>query len=314
MKRAIKTALAITGLVAVPVFVNQYIFTRANLKRVSKSNELYYESRHGDVRYIKEGNGEPLLLVHGIGAGVNLYEWERSIKSLSKHYTVYALDLLGMGFSDKPQMTYSSYFFITLINSFIKDVIGESTNIIASSNSGAYAVMAYCFEPELFKKIMLISPTGVGDTKSAVKPTDLIAKWIIDSPVLGTSIYNAVCSRAYIKWFLENKCYADKSAVTPELVDKYYHASHYGGANAKYIFGAFISKFLDVNIDYKLSKIAIPVHIIWGEENDLNRLYNYREIKKANDKISLTVFEGAKLLPHVENPKAFYSECRKFFG
>ncbi|KAF2302909.1 hypothetical protein GH714_010959 [Hevea brasiliensis] len=43
----------------------------------------------------------PLLLVHGFGASIP--HWRRNIATLSQNYTVYAIDLLGFGASDKPK-------------------------------------------------------------------------------------------------------------------------------------------------------------------------------------------------------------------
>ncbi|KAL6215854.1 hypothetical protein ACLB2K_015281 [Fragaria x ananassa] len=45
-------------------------------------------------------NAPPVLLVHGFGASIP--HWRRNIKTLAKNYTVYAIDLIGFGASDKP--------------------------------------------------------------------------------------------------------------------------------------------------------------------------------------------------------------------
>lgn len=42
----------------------------------------------------------PLVLVHGFGASVP--HWRRNITTLAQDHTVYAIDLLGFGASDKP--------------------------------------------------------------------------------------------------------------------------------------------------------------------------------------------------------------------
>ena len=52
------------------------------------------------IHYVTGGKGEPLLLVHGFGQ--NWYMWNRLLPELSKHFTVIAPDLRGVGESDKP--------------------------------------------------------------------------------------------------------------------------------------------------------------------------------------------------------------------
>ena len=47
------------------------------------------------------GSGEPLVLVHGIGAGSDL--WLLQVENLSKYFHVIAVDLRGFGRSDRPR-------------------------------------------------------------------------------------------------------------------------------------------------------------------------------------------------------------------
>ena len=53
------------------------------------------------IFYTMKGKGKPLLLIHGYGAGI--WVWEKQIEALSQFYRVYALDLIGHGFSDRPE-------------------------------------------------------------------------------------------------------------------------------------------------------------------------------------------------------------------
>ena len=52
------------------------------------------------IHYLKQGNGKPLILVHGFAGST--YTWRKLTPLLADRYTVYALDLLGFGLSDKP--------------------------------------------------------------------------------------------------------------------------------------------------------------------------------------------------------------------
>ncbi len=313
MKRLIKSALFVAGLVAIPVAINYYIFDKAGEKQVScVTKDKFYDWQHGKIRYISSGTGSPLLLVHGVSAGGSLYEWERVIHELSKTNTVYAIDLLGFGYSEKPKTTYSAYLYITLINDFIRDVIGEKVSIIASSNSGAYAVMAYNFKPENFEKMLLISPTGVGASNEYPTSRDVFVKWLIQSPIIGTSIYNFMTSKLYCKWFLQKYCYSSAFSVTDRIVDKYYYPAHYKGLGAKLSLAAFISNFLNVDIETKLEKIKIPFHVVWGTDCEINPAANFHFIKALKEDATITKFEGAKLLPHVENSKMFIKVVKDF--
>src|SRR5437899_6331660 len=51
------------------------------------------------VRYLFGGSGPPLLLIHGL-MGFS-FSWSENLPALAKHFTVYAPDLLNVGYSDR---------------------------------------------------------------------------------------------------------------------------------------------------------------------------------------------------------------------
>ena len=52
------------------------------------------------MRYLQAGSGPPLILLHGM-MGYS-FSWRLNIPVLARHRTVYAVDLIGTGFSDRP--------------------------------------------------------------------------------------------------------------------------------------------------------------------------------------------------------------------
>src|SRR5438067_967571 len=57
-----------------------------------------------NIHYVIGGEGEPMVLLHGFGQ--NWFMWNRLLPELSKHFTVIAPDLRGLGESDKPDSGY----------------------------------------------------------------------------------------------------------------------------------------------------------------------------------------------------------------
>lgn len=64
----------------------------------------YFTHQDCQLHYKEYGQGEPLLLVHGLGSSIR--DWEYQIPVLSQHYRVIALDVRGHGQSDKPRQRY----------------------------------------------------------------------------------------------------------------------------------------------------------------------------------------------------------------
>ncbi len=73
----------------------------------------------------KKGSGSPVLLIHDLNHYSSSMEWDKVIGTLSKEHTVYMIDLLGCGKSDKPAITYTCYLYVQLLTDFIRDIIGK---------------------------------------------------------------------------------------------------------------------------------------------------------------------------------------------
>lgn len=61
----------------------------------------YFEWRSHPIFYREQGTGETLLCIHGFPTAS--YDWQRMWPSLTRHFRVISLDLLGFGFSGKPR-------------------------------------------------------------------------------------------------------------------------------------------------------------------------------------------------------------------
>src|SRR3569833_1682620 len=65
------------------------------------------------LHYVIGGKGEPLLLVHGFGQ--NWYMWNRLLPELSKHFTVIAPDMRGVGESGFPVGGYDKKILVVVL-------------------------------------------------------------------------------------------------------------------------------------------------------------------------------------------------------
>lgn len=64
----------------------------------------FFDSNGCKIHYNVEGEGTPIILIHGYGVNADInWRWNGIIKILRKHYKVISLDVRGHGLSDKPQ-------------------------------------------------------------------------------------------------------------------------------------------------------------------------------------------------------------------
>ena len=78
----------------------------------------YLEIDNVKIHYIDEGEGDPMLFLHGVPT--SNYVWRNIIPTLSKSARCIAPDLVGMGKSDKPKIDYTVFDHIKFIEAFIE--------------------------------------------------------------------------------------------------------------------------------------------------------------------------------------------------
>ena len=136
---SILTSMTGAGIFAVNKLINASAVIRNALHNKS---QYFYDWKFGRIHYTIEGSGSPLLLLHDLSPVSNSAEWKSLKKHLAKDHTVYCMDLLGCGCSDRPKITYTNFLYVQLITDFIKSVIKQPTDVITSGLSGSFVVMA----------------------------------------------------------------------------------------------------------------------------------------------------------------------------
>ncbi len=261
-----------------------------------------FEWRGRRIAFTRRGEGPPLLLLHGINATAWSYEWIDNVDHLARGNTVYTLDLLGFGRSDRPAIRYSARLYISLISDFVHQVIGEPCILVASSISGAYAIVLAARDPQRFPALALIAPTGLVRLNKVSGVGGEAGRLAVDAPIVGTAMFNALVSRRNITAYLE-KTYADDTIVTKELVDIHYWASHQRGA--RHALAAFFTGQLNIDVHNALRRLSQPALLIWGQEGSAAPLEEFRGFRSLKPDFQMSVLSPAGDLPHDERPDDF---------
>jgi pimeloyl-ACP methyl ester carboxylesterase len=103
-----------------------------------ESGEILWRGHR--VAFTRHGQGSPVLLVHGLYAGASSFEWRHTIPGLAARHSVFALDLLGFGRSDRPAARYSPGLYQALLSDVVARVIGDACAVVASGLSAAQLI------------------------------------------------------------------------------------------------------------------------------------------------------------------------------
>lgn len=306
-------AALMTGATVAVHFINRTVAAAAQLKQMLRiSNEHYFEWRFGNIYYTKKGAGSPILLIHDTLPGSSGYEWNKIEEELTVEHTVYTIDLLGCGRSDKSGITYTNFVYVQMICDFIRKVIGQKTDVIASGLSGSFVAMACHNEKELFNKIMLVNPPSLTQLKQMPTQRDRLLKLALEIPVFGTLVYHMIVSRDNVNNLFIEKMYYNPFHVDSQITDAYYEAAHKGGYYTRFIYSSLIAKYMNINISHALKALDNSIYIVEGEAEPNGKAIT-KDYCASNPAIEVSVLKETKHLPHVEAPDAFLEQIKIFF-
>ncbi|MBS6194479.1 MAG: alpha/beta fold hydrolase [Clostridiales bacterium] len=313
-KHKLLTISILVTLTSAAIFViNKLIAASAVIKNLLHGkSENYYDWKFGKIHYTVRGTGSPLLLVHDLHPCCSTAEWKLLADSLAKKHTVYCIDLLGCGCSDRPKMTYTNFLYVQLITDFIKKVIKERTDIVTSGLSGSFAIMACRCDESVINRILMINPEDLATLNQIPTKQSKIAKFLLELPLVGTLVYNVIMARGNIDLYFTEHYLYNPFHMDTELVDSYFESAHLDQGNGKYLLASLKGKYVYCNIAQALKSINNSIYIIQGE-SEVRAKESAALYCSLNPSVECEIFSHAKHLPHIELPKKVLSTMDMFF-
>jgi haloalkane dehalogenase len=142
----------------------------------SISAEFPYESQYVEVlgskmHFIEQGQGDPILMLHG--NPTSSYLWRNVIPHVSPAGRVIAVDLIGMGKSDKPDIAYKLQDHIRYVDAFIETMGLENVVLVLHDWGGGVGFDYAMRNPENVRGIVfmeaVVKPMTWADTNFAEK-------------------------------------------------------------------------------------------------------------------------------------------------
>ena len=258
----------------------------------------------GRIAMYSAGGGAvtPLLLIHSINATPSAYE----VKPLFDHYAgmrpVYALDLPGFGQSDRSDRRYTIEIMTGAIHAAVDEIRRRHAgpvDALALSLSCEFLARAALERPDSFRTLAFVSPTGFeGTPRDDARGGNRGRRWLrsaLDVSLWGHGVFDALTSRASIKFFLE-KTFGSRD-FDQGMWDYAYLTTHQPGArHAPYDFVA----------GYLFSKDALLLyerltHPVWMAHGVLGDFVDYRHKTRVEGRANwrFEVFPSGAF-PHFE--------------
>lgn len=314
MKKNITHFFLLTGLATgfLSTF-NKWIEIASGMKNIlSTNNGHFFEWRYGNIFYTKHGEGSPILFIHDLHPASSSIEWVHMIKKLEKSHTVYAIDLLGCGRSDKPNLTYTNYMYVQLITDFVKKVIEKKTDAITTGNSCSFTLMAANMEDSIFEKLFFISPASLDSLKTNPNNKNNFLKKILECPIIGTFFYNLMMKKNNITALFEKDYYRSKSNISATIKDYYYESAHKKQSRGRFLLGSILGNYTNINIIPALKKIENPIFLI-GSRDTKESIQTIDSYVKYDENIETSYISNCNKLPQLEVPDKLCNILNMFY-
>lgn len=251
----------------------------------------------GDVKYHYAeypAKGPDVLMIHGFAS--SSYSWESVAPILQKQgYHVYALDMKGFGWSDKPRDSkYDAYALMYGVKSWMDAVGLKKIIYVGNSMGGAVGMLMALEYPKSINKLVLIDAGGYPMTMPLI-----IRLSSIPGSVMMTK---AFFGKWMLNWNLKEVFY-HKDWVTDERIDNYYVRLATPGAidaQASVIDSldeAALNRFVK-----RIPEVKTPTLIIWGRDDIWIPLENAYKFRKDLKNSVLNIIPYCGHVPQEEFP------------
>lgn len=255
-----------------------------------------------ETNYHDQGQGDPVMLVHGSGPGVTAWaNWQLVIPRLAERFRVVAPDMAGFGYTERPSgQEYNMKTWLKHALDFL-DALGlEKVNLIGNSFGGALSLALTAHHPERVKRLILMGSVGV--------PFEI-------TPALD-EVWGYEPSVENMRRMMDTFAY-DRSLVSDELAQMRYQASIRPGVQEAYaaMFPAPRQRWVDAMTtpEDKIRAINQETLIIHGREDQVIPLETSLKLHQLIDRSQLHVFGRCGHWTQIEHTARFCRLATDFF-
>jgi pimeloyl-ACP methyl ester carboxylesterase len=272
------------------------------------ATRIFYTSR-GQVVYHESGQGSPLVFVHGVYVGASSYEWSKVYPHFAGTHQVLAVDLLGFGESERPDVPFSATDHVQALVEFIRAKSGgERASVVASGLGAGFATILAAQHPDLVERLILLMPLGRVEFGRRLLPKryGLLSR----VPIANRTFYRRYLStRIRIRAWLKSFGFADPEKVADETVDVLTNCAQQFGAD-RAVF-QWMSRRFDLDLEKRLGELSQPVTLVWGEKAVNPPLETGYRLQPIAKQCRLVVLPNLGLLAPLESPMQVAEALRK---
>jgi 3-oxoadipate enol-lactonase len=248
------------------------------------------------LKWESQGEGAPLLLVHGLG--YTREGWGPQRELLARRYRVLSYDNRGIGESEIPPGPYSVAELAGDAVQVLDEAGVERAHVLGASLGGMVAQLLAAEQPERVDRLVLAGTTS-GGAAAYPLPQQTLAL-MAEAPSLPPEVA--------LRRFVENALAPGSPFVDEVLADRQRHPPDAAGWAAQAAAGS------TWDADGRLARIAAPTLVVAGTADAVVDPRNAQLLAEAIPNARLELIDGAGHLPFWERAEEFAALVERFLG
>jgi pimeloyl-ACP methyl ester carboxylesterase len=251
---------------------------------MAEPQECFIELAGARIHYCKGGQGQPLVVLHGVEGNLG---WRPYLHSLAQHQTVYALTLPGFGLSERPAWL-ETFPDLTRFTLWLLEALDlPRVSLLGHFIGGWLAAEMAVSCPHIVDRLVLVASAGLRPKQGEI--TDIFLQG--QEGTRKMSFFNPEQTPAYKELFGRK--------LSPEEREQNVKNQE---NTIRYCWKPYMH---DATLPILLPRVQAPALIVWGREDRIVPLECGELYRQALRNAQFKVLEQCGHYPHLEKPEEF---------
>ena len=259
---------------------------------------------HALSRVEGEVEGSAVVLIHGLMGSAD--EWAKNMDALAQERRVWAIDLIGFGFSSRlTEPTYSLKYFARSVCEFLDAQGAARASIVGHSLGGAITLQFAHDYPARVDKLILVDAAAYLQIPAAL---NLAAR----VPCVPRALVGLAMTSPRARTLAWRNAFGSPKHLDARETHALVRAARVQGTADAMV--AMMASRRASDLPHGLKKIAAPTLILWGDKDRAVPLRHCKRLARDLPHAELVIVEGAGHVPHIEFPETVNRLMNEFLG
>ncbi|MDD0977669.1 alpha/beta fold hydrolase [Pseudomonas fontis] len=256
----------------------------------------YFEHEGCSLHYEEYGQGEPLVLLHGLGSSCQ--DWEMQIAELARHYRLILMDIRGHGRSDKPRERYSIPGFSADLMALLEHLQTGPVHLVGLSMGGMVGFQFAVDHPEWLRSLCIVNSAPEVKVRSRDDYWQWAKRWTLARVLSLSTIGKGLAARLFPK--------PEQAELRRKMAERW-------ARNDKRAYLASFDAIVGWGVEERLGRITCPTLVISAD-------HDYTPVKLKERYVSLipharlAIIDDSRHATPLDQPQRFNQTLLQFLA